>query len=484
MLQLRIPKLRLSATKMGRKEENHCKDKPMIQQILFAIVAIAVFGFVFDRYSKIYRNIMLGTAYDHGGNEATSIKNMMLVAFGQKKMFKRIVPAILHMFVYVAFLITQIELIEILVDGFFGKHRFFRPIIGPGIYGLMISFIEILSVLALVATFAFLARRNLLKLPRFHKDEMTGWPKLDGNMILILEIILVTCIFTMNGADEVLYNIGHSHAEGVEYHEKGSYGFAISQYLGPLVFGWFTGGEGIGIWVLELLERIGWWGHILVVFLFLAYLPISKHLHIMLAFPNTYFAPQNSRGEMENMPDVMQEVKMMMGLTEMSADAPMDEEMPEFGAKDVFGLSWKNILDAYTCTECGRCTSVCPANMTGKKLSPRKIVMDVRDRAEEVGMMIDSGKQTRENYDDGKSLFDYISREEIHACTTCNACVEACPVMISPLDPILKLRRYEILTESAGPSDWVPMFTSIENGGSPWQVSDARDKWATDATNG
>jgi heterodisulfide reductase subunit C len=213
---------------------------------------------------------------------------------------------------------------------------------------------------------------------------------------------------------------------------------------------------------------------------FLVYLPFSKHLHIMLAFPNTYFAPLNSRGEMENMPDVMNEVKMMMGLTEMSAEEPGDE-LPEFGAKDVFGLSWKNILDSYTCTECGRCTDVCPANITGKKLSPRKIVMDIRDRADEVGKKIRAGEFTKDNYDDGKSLFDTISREELHACTTCNACVEACPVMISPLEPILKLRRYEILTESAGPSDWIPMFTSIENGGSPWQVADARDKWATDA---
>ncbi|MGB1218081.1 MAG: 4Fe-4S dicluster domain-containing protein, partial [Saprospiraceae bacterium] len=195
----------------------------------------------------------------------------------------------------------------------------------------------------------------------------------------------------------------------------------------------------------------------------------------------TYFAPVNPRGEMENMPDVMNEVKMMMGLSEMSADAPMEEEMPEFGAKDIFGLSWKNILDSYTCTECGRCTDNCPANMTGKKLSPRKILMDIRDRAEEIGCAIDAGEQKADSYDDGKSLFDYISREEIHACTTCNACVEACPVMLNPMEPILKLRRYEILTESAGPSDWVPMFTSIENGGSPWQVADARDKWVTDA---
>ncbi len=460
----------------------------MIQQIAFAIAVIGAFGFAFSKYAQIYRNINLGKAYDTSGSEISRMKNMLLVAFGQKKMFKRIIPAMLHMAVYVAFLITQIELLEILWDGFFGEHRFFMPYLNKifipftslDLYTVTISMIEILSVCAFGATIAFLARRNALKLPRFQMDEMTGWPKWDGNIILVLEIILITFIFCMNGADEVLYNTGHSHAHGVAYGEKGSYGFVVSQFVGPLLFGWLAEYKELGYWILNIIERVGWWGHILTVLGFLTYLPFSKHLHIMLAFPNTYFAPLNSRGEMENMPDVMNEVKMMMGLTEMSADDPGDE-MPEFGAKDVFGLSWKNILDSYTCTECGRCSSVCPANLTGKKLSPRKIVMDVRDRADEIGRNIDAGLYTADNYDDGKSLFDYISREELHACTTCNACVEACPVMISPLEPILKLRRYEILTESAGPGDWVPMFTSIENGGSPWQVADARDKWATDA---
>lgn len=464
----------------------------MIQQIIFAIAVIGAFGFAFNKYFQIYRNIRLGSDYIVSGSEAARWKNMLLIAFGQKKMFKRIVPALMHLAIYLAFLITQIELLEIFWDGFFGEHRFFKPYLEAisipftsiGFYTFIISTIEILSVCAFGATIVFLARRNALKLPRFHKAEMGGWPKWDGNIILVLELMLITFIFCMNGADEVLYNHGHSHAHGVHEGDIGSYNFAITGHLGigNLLFGWIAGFGELGTWILNLIERFGWWGHILTVLAFLTYLPFSKHLHIMLAFPNTYFAPLNSRGEMENMPDVMNEVKMMMGLTDMSAEEPGDE-MPEFGAKDIFGLSWKNILDAYTCTECGRCTSVCPANLTGKKLSPRKIVMDIRDRADEVGKNIAAGLQTEDNYNDGKSLFDYIDREELHACTTCNACVEACPVMISPLEPIMKLRRYEILTESAGPGDWVPMFTSIENGGSPWQVADARDKWATDAIN-
>jgi len=453
----------------------------MIQQIIFAIVTFASFGFATKQFLKIRRNVLLGKDKDISDQPGERWKNVFLIAFGQKKMFKRWIPAVLHLFIYVAFLFTQIELVEILVDGFFGTHRFFAEPLGA-LYTAAISSIELLSVGAFFATLIFLIRRNLLAIPRFQMDEMTGFPKFDGNMILILEIILLIGVFSMNGADNGLQNMGADH-----YHMTGN--FAVSTWLGPLLFGGMSEATLVGV------ERFGWWLHIMTVFAFLNYLPISKHLHIMLAFPNTYFAKLQPKGEMENMTEIMNEVKSMMGLIEADPDAPMDD-LPEFGSNDVMNLDWKNVLGAYTCTECGRCTSVCPANITGKKLSPRKVMMDVRDRATEIGKKLDSGDMqwvkeelraeatmlTKENFDDGKSLFDYISNEELHACTTCNACVEACPVLINPLDIILKMRRYEILTLSAGPGDWLPLFTSMENSGSVWQLPDARDKWAEEAT--
>ena len=449
----------------------------MIQPIIFALVSILAFGYAIRQFSKIRRNILLGQAEAFTGDKGKALQNMLLIAFGQQKMFKRWIPALFHLFIYVAFLFTQIELIEIFIDGLSGQHRFFAPYLG-GFYTFIIGLIEILSLLAFVATFIFLARRNLLKVPRFHKPEMNGWPKLDGNIILYLEILLLVGIFSMNGSDVLLQQLDPAH-----YPSTGT--LPVSSWLGPMLFGGMEQGG------LVILERFGWWLHIIVVFIFLNYLPSSKHLHILLAFPNTYYAKQNSRGEMENMDAIMNEVKSMMDPDAAFAEAPMDEELPEFGANDVTTLSWKNILDAYTCTECGRCTSVCPANLTGKKLSPRKVMMDIRDRAEEIGSKLDTKdpqyiredlkgdgvKLEAANFDDGKSLFDYISREEIHACTTCNACVEACPVMINPLEPILKLRRYEILTESAGPSDWLPMFNAIENSGAVWQMPNDRDEW-------
>ena len=458
----------------------------LLQQIFFALVTIYMGYRAFQLFSKIRRNILLGEDEDLTDNAPQRWKNVALIAFGQKKMFKRVIPAVLHLFIYVAFLFTQIELLEIFIDGFFGVHRFFADKIGI-LYPIIISTIEILSFLAMIATVIFLIRRNVLKIDRLHKPEMKNWPTIDANLILFGELALITGIVCMNGADVCLQKVDPQN-----FHHTGF--FAISSWMGPLMFGWMDAG------FLLIVERFGWWLHILTVLAFLNYLPISKHLHIMLAFPNTYFAKINSRGEMNNMPSIMNEVKSMMGIGEAGdAEAPpTDDELPAFGSNDIFTLSWKNIMDAYTCTECGRCTSECPANITGKKLSPRKIMMDIRDRAEEVGANIDSGetqfikeefrgtakKITKENYDDGKSLFDYISKEELHACTTCNACVEACPVLINPLEPILKMRRYEILTDSAGPKDWVPMFTSIENNGAVWQLPDARDKWTEELVKG
>lgn len=448
----------------------------MIQPIVFIVVTIAAFGLAFVQYKRIRRNVLLGQDEAIEGPSSERWRNMLLVAFGQKKMFKNWIPAVFHLFIYVAFLLTQIELIEILVDGVTGHHRIFAEPLG-GFYTFLISFIEILSLLAFVATVIFLVRRNLLKVPRFHKPEMKGWPFKDANLILYGEILLIIGIFCMNGADKVLQSLG---AEG--YHPTGD--FVVSSWLGPALFG------GLETGTLMVIERFGWWLHLLVVYAFLNYLPISKHLHILLAFPNTFFARLTPRGQMKNMPEIQKEVAAMMNPEAAASSAePQEETMPLFGASDVFHLNWRDLLAAYTCTECGRCTAECPANITGKKLSPRKIMMDVRDRLEEVSKNIDSkdpkffpeNPQTplpnKLGYDDGKSLFDYISREEIHACTTCNACVEACPVLINPLDIILQLRRYEILVESSGPSDWLPLFNSLENSQSAWAMSTPRDAW-------
>jgi heterodisulfide reductase subunit C len=450
----------------------------MIGQIIFAILSILTFGYAAFQFNKIRQNILLGQEEKIEGDISLRLKNMFLVAFGQQKMFKRFVPAIFHLFIYVAFLMTQIELIEILIDGFTGSHRFFASMLG-GLYNFIINFIEVLSALAFVATFVFLARRNLLKLPRFHKSEMNGWPKLDGNLILYGEFLLLIGIFSMNGADMALQAKGETSY---------SLNLIISSNLGPAIFG------SLDIHTLHIIEKFGWWLHILVVFGFINYLPKSKHLHIFFAFPNTYYSKLDSRGKMENMDSIMNEVKSMMDPEAAFDESAEMEELPVFGSNDVTTLSWRNLLESYTCTECGRCTSVCPANMTGKKLSPRKVMMDIRDRAEEVGDKIRSGNPeyirddarsedavlSAENFDDGKSLFDYISREEIHACTTCNACVEACPILINPMESILKLRRYELLTESAGPTEWLPMFNSIENNGAVWSMSESRDQWVNE----
>jgi heterodisulfide reductase subunit C len=445
--------------------------------IFFSILTIITFSWAGKQFYRIWKNIHLGAPEKISGDETQRWKNVLLVALGQQKMFKRVIPAFLHLFIYTAFLLTQIELIEIMIDGFFGTHRFFAEYLG-WFYTFMIGLIEVLSALAFIATIIFLIRRNVLKLSRFWKAEMTAWPRLDANLILLGEILLVTAILGMNSADTMLQQIDPEHYPATGY-------LPVSGWLGPMLFSGFPTD-----WLIWI-ERIGWWMHVMVVYAFIIYLPHSKHLHIFLAFPNTWFSKVRSRGEMSNMPVIMNEVRSMLGVSASTEQEVVADTNPDFGAKDITGLSWRNILDAYTCTECGRCTAVCPANITGKKLSPRKVMMDIRDRVEEVCDKLESGSAQfinkekghqhvyldKSNFDDGHSLFDRITPEEINACTSCNACVEACPVLIDPLEPILQMRRYQILMESKGPAEWVPMFNALESSGAVWQVPEARSKW-------
>lgn len=436
----------------------------MVSIVIFILLMVGGFGLFTWNILKIRQNILLGRDEDRTDRKGDRWKRTILVAFGQKKMFKRIIPAVLHLFIYLAFMITQIELIEIIVDGVSGEHRLFRSSLG-GFYVFLISFIEFLSVFAFIATIIFLSRRNLLKLPRLNMKELAGWPKTDANLILIMELLLVTFIFMMNGADEVLYSRGASAAANLN--DGGSFNFLISQFIGPAFFGGMSDGS------LMIVERIGWWGHIFMVFAFLNYLPYSKHLHIMFAFPNVYYSDLELQGKFPNNQMVKKEVELMMdpNADPFAAPAPGEEDLvpQSFGAKDVEDLSWKNLMDAYTCTECGRCTDNCPANQTGKLLSPRKIMMDTRDRLEEKGKNI---RKHGKDHDDGKSLlYNYITEEELWACTTCNACVETCPVDISPLSIIMQMRQYLVMEESKMPAELTGMNSNIENNGAPWQFS-------------
>lgn len=435
----------------------------IVQQILFLLLLGAA-SFLFARKVKeIRRNILLGKDEDLTDNKSLRWKNVLLLALGQKKMFKRMTPAILHFFVYAGFVIINIEMLEIVLDGILGTHRLFAPFLG-GFYNILIGCFEVLALTVLVACAVFLVRRNILKLKRLNMGELDGWPRSDANLILTTEIVLMALLLLLNATDTQLQQMGVPH-----YSQTGS--FWISGMIAP----WFSG---MNETALVAFERSAWWLHIIGVLAFLNYLPYSKHLHIVLAFPNAYYAPLQPAGEMTNMPAIQNEVLYMMQ-PELAPAAPAgDPAAPQrFGAKDVMDLSWKNLMDAYSCTECGRCTAVCPANITGKKLSPRKIMMDTRDRLEEVGKNIDRNKSFE---DDGKTLVhDYITVEELRACTTCNACVEACPVSISPLDIIADLRRYLVMEESNSPQEWNMMFGNIENNMAPWKFSpDERDRWA------
>jgi heterodisulfide reductase subunit C len=430
-----------------------------IPNIIFLIALVAAGSMFAKNAGKIYRNIMLGRRIDRTDRPSDRVNTMLRVAFGQSKMVVRPVAAFLHMIVYVGFILINIEVLEIVIDGIFGTHRVFAPLLG-GLYTAAIGFFEILGVLVIIACVAFLWRRNVQKLARFHKPEMKGWAFTDANNILVIEIVLMTCLLTMNAAEA---NIESDHRVAP---------FVVSQFLAPLFAGLSQG-------TLMVIERVAWWGHILGIFAFLNYLPFSKHLHIMLAFPNTYLSNLEKKGRLTNLESVTNEVKLMMDPNADPYAAPAEgaAEPQRFGAKDVMDLTQVQLLNAYTCTECGRCTSNCPANITGKKLSPRKIMMDTRDRMEEVGKNMDAnGGQF---VDDGRSLLhDFITPEELWACTSCNACVESCPVNIDPLSIIVDMRRYLVMEESQAPSELTTVFSNMENNGAPWQFSPAdRANW-------
>lgn len=432
-----------------------------IPQIGFLILAVTG-SFLFARKAgEIKRNILLGKKEDLSNDPGKRWNNLILLALGQKKMFKNPLVALLHLVVYAGFIIINIEVLEIVLDGVLGTHRLFLPVLGSA-YTWLINFFEFLAVAVIVVCVIFLIRRNLIRLKRFISKDLNGWPRSDANYILFTEIVLMSLFLCMNAADQVLQSRGAEH-----YPATGA--FFFSDMLTPL-FNGFSDGTLTGI------ERSAWWLHIIGIFLFLNYLPYSKHLHIVLAFPNAYYARLEPQGKLKNMPAVQNEVLYAMQPELMPADAAPPAS---FGAKDIFDLSWKNLLDAYSCTECGRCTASCPANLTGKLLSPRKIMMATRDRLEDVGRNINLNKTYQ---DDGKSLLhDYISVEELRACTTCNACVEACPVSIAPLDIIMELRRSLIMEESNAPQEWNGTFSNIENNFAPWKFSpDERDKWATE----
>jgi heterodisulfide reductase subunit C len=430
-----------------------------LDNILFAILLAIGVGYFVMNVKKIIRNINLGQDINRSDRSSERWANMALIALGQSKMVKRPIAGVLHIIVYLGFVIINIEVLEIIIDGLFGTHRVFS-FLGM-VYDILIGSFEILALLVLVAVIVFLIRRNIIKIKRFIHTDLKGWPKSDANYILYFEVVLMSLFLLMNAADFHLQNIsgGFGH-----YSQAGA--FPVSQYIAPLF-------DGMNNSLVAMLERAFWWVHITGILVFLNYLYFSKHLHILLAFPNTYYADLNPKGQFDNLASVTNEVKLMMDPNADPYATPVVDEnaVPsKFGASDVQDLNWVQLLNAYTCTECGRCTSVCPANQTGKKLSPRKIMMDTRDRLQEVGKNIDANKGVF--VPDNKALLnDYITPEELWACTSCNACVEECPVNISPLSIIMDMRRYLVMEQSAAPMSLNAMMTNIENNGAPWQYN-------------
>ena len=435
-----------------------------ISNVLFGVLLIVGIGFFVNNIQKLFRNIKLGKSIDRNDNKLQRLKNMAMIALGQSKMVKRPFSGFLHIIVYVGFVIINIEVLEIVVDGLLGTHRVFQPYLGDQFYGFLIAVFEVLAALVFIAVVLFWLRRNLSNIKRFLSKEMTGWPKRDGNLILYFEMVLMTLFIIMNATDTAFQEAG--------------VGNVVSQFVAPIF-------EGYAPETIHSIERTAWWIHIIGILVFLNYLFYSKHLHILLAFPNTYFGNLKPKGQFPNSEAVTKEVQLMMDPSADPYAMPeegAEEDVPEkFGASDVADLSWVQLLNAYTCTECGRCTSACPASLTGKELSPRNIMMKTRDRLEEVGRNIDENKGTFK--DDGKQLLnDYISPEELWACTSCNACVEECPVSIDPLSIIMDMRKYLVMEQSAAPQELNMMMTNVENNGAPWQYNQQdRLNWTNEA---
>ena len=435
-----------------------------ISNVLFGVLLIVGIGFFVNNIQKLFRNIKLGKSIDRNDNKLQRLKNMAMIALGQSKMVKRPFSGFLHIIVYVGFVIINIEVLEIVVDGLLGTHRVFQPYLGDQFYGFLIAVFEVFAALVFIAVVLFWLRRNVSNIKRFLSKEMTGWPKRDGNLILYFEMVLMTLFIIMNATDTAFQEAG--------------VGNVVSQFVAPIF-------EGYTPETIHTIERTAWWIHIIGILVFLNYLFYSKHLHILLAFPNTYFGNLKPKGQFPNSEAVTKEVQLMMDPSADPYAMPeqgAEEEVPEkFGASDVADLSWVQLLNAYTCTECGRCTSACPASLTGKELSPRNIMMKTRDRLEEVGRNIDENKGTFK--DDGKQLLnDYISPEELWACTSCNACVEECPVSIDPLSIIMDMRKYLVMEQSAAPQELNMMMTNVENNGAPWQYNQQdRLNWTNEA---